>query len=71
MKQYLLLRFTSAIWLTSLLMTALSGTEVQAQAAVLTRFRKRKCVGIIEVGKSGLGARTGPSGMGGEGYTET
>jgi hypothetical protein len=32
MKQYLLLRFTSAIWLTSLLMTALAGTEVQAQA---------------------------------------
>jgi hypothetical protein len=32
MKQYLLLRFTFAIWLTSLLMTALAGTELQAQA---------------------------------------
>lgn len=32
MKQYLLLRFTFAIWLTSLLMTALAGPELQAQA---------------------------------------
>ena len=49
MKQYLLLRFAFSVWVTSLLVTALAGIELQAQTQTATRPSSGCSGGVLAV----------------------